>query len=329
MVRVPTSSRSVELPHSGGRLFQQYLVDAYTKLESTRLDWVIRNQDKLRMETLQGLCDHVAGLDYTASATGGAAASETSDAPILRALGARSVSRAAQHGNPSQCHRHTGRSHVPANADMEMSRAGLVSDTPISLPRSALGHPLGKRIILPATFGGSPRDLHQCYLDAMAIVAKYGRPDFFITMTANPNWPEVRKNLRHGETASDRPDIVARVFRMKLRELVRDLTIKGVLGKSLAYTHVVEFQKRGLPHAHLLLILSEADKPRTPADVDRLVSAEVPDRDADPKLYHLVEKFMVHGPCGALDPSCPCMDCLLYTSPSPRDLRGSRMPSSA
>ena len=27
--------------------------------------------------------------------------------------------------------------------------------------------------------------------------------------------------------------------------------------------------------------------------------------------------------------SCPIIDCLLYTSPSPRDQRGSRMPSSA
>eukprot|EP00973_Karenia_brevis_P067263 9353054-Karenia_brevis.AAC.1 len=123
----------------------------------------------------------------------------------------------------------------------------------------------------------------------MAIVAKYGRPDFFLTITANPNWPEVSKNLRPGETAADRPDLVARAFRMKLRELLRDLTVKGVLGKAVAYTHVVEFQKRGLPHAHILLILREIDKPRTPADVDRLVSAEVPDRDADPKLYHLVE----------------------------------------
>ena len=114
---------------------------------------------------------------------------------------------------------------------------------------------IGKRVLLPATFGGSPRDLHQCYLDAMAIVAKFGRPDFFITMTANPNWAEVQKNLRRGETAADRPDLVSRVFRAKQRELIQDLTVRGVLGKAVAYTYVVEFQKRGLPHAHVLLIV--------------------------------------------------------------------------
>ena len=38
------------------------------------------------------------------------------------------------------------------------------------------------------------------------------------------------------------------------------------------------------------------------------MSAEIPDRNVDPELYHLVETFMVHGPCGALDPNCPCMN---------------------
>ena len=32
---------------------------------------------------------------------------------------------------------------------------------------------------------------------------------------------------------------------------------------------------------------------------------------------------------GPIDPSGPFWDCLLYTSPSPRDKRQSRMPSSA
>ena len=113
----------------------------------------------------------------------------------------------------------------------------------------------GKRIVLPATFGGSPRDLHQCYLDAMALLAHFGRPDYFITMIANPNLEEVKANLETGETPQDRPDLIARVFRAKLRDLIRDLTINGVLGKAVAFTYVVEFQKRGLPDAHLLLIL--------------------------------------------------------------------------
>ena len=45
------------MPHAGGRLFQQYVVDAYCKIEAQRLDWVEKNQDKLRTETLQGRLD--------------------------------------------------------------------------------------------------------------------------------------------------------------------------------------------------------------------------------------------------------------------------------
>ena len=50
---------------------------------------------------------------------------------------------------------------------------------------------IGKRIILPATYAETPRSLQQNYLDAMAIVRCYGKPDFFITFTASPTWPEV------------------------------------------------------------------------------------------------------------------------------------------
>ncbi len=67
------------------------------------------------------------------------------------------------------------------------------------------------------------------------------------------------------------------------------------------------FKKRGLPHAHILLIMTDGDKPRTAADVDRAVSAEIPNPNTQEELYRLVETHMVHGPCGLLNPSCPCM----------------------
>ena len=161
--------------------------------------------------------------------------------------------------------------------------------------------------------------MHQLYLDAMGLVAKFGRPDFFITMTANPQWDEVQANLRPGEKVWNRPDLVARVFRQKLRELLRELTRDGVLGHAVAYTYVVEFQKRGLPHAHILLIVAAPDKPRTAADVDRLVTAELPDRATQPELFRAVTKHMLHGPCGALDPKCPCMKDGVCSKHYPKD----------
>ncbi|XP_043472033.1 uncharacterized protein LOC122504829 [Leptopilina heterotoma] len=66
---------------------------------------------------------------------------------------------------------------------------------------------VGKTLILPSTFIGSPRNMMQQYQDSMAIVARHGRLDLFITMTCNPNWKEIQENLFPCQTAADRPDI--------------------------------------------------------------------------------------------------------------------------
>ena len=70
---------------------------------------------------------------------------------------------------------------------------------------------------------------------------------------------------------------------------------------------VIEFQKRGLPHAHILITLQSDDKPRTAADADKFISAELPDPEQDRVLYDLVVKHMIHGPCGLQSPNSPCM----------------------
>jgi hypothetical protein len=59
-----------------------------------------------------------------------------------------------------------------------------------------------------------------------------------------------------------------------------------------------------------MVILDPDSKPRTPDDIDRLVSAELPDPNgsaADQALYHIVADLMMHGPCGTLNPECSCM----------------------
>ena len=140
----------------------------------------------------------------------------------------------------------------------------------------------------------------------MALVRKYGKPDVFLTMTCNPNWEEITRELENGQTAQDRPDIVVRVFRAKLQEMKTELFEKGILGKVQAYTYVVEFQKRGLPHAHFLLIMTGKYKYTCPEQYDRIISAELPNKHKYPELYKMVIKHMMHGPCGALNKLCPC-----------------------
>ena len=58
---------------------------------------------------------------------------------------------------------------------------------------------------------------------------------------------------------------------------------------------------------HILLFLHPDDKPRTQADIDRIVCAEVPDEELNPLLHKLVKEKMIHGPCGIYNSTSPCM----------------------
>ncbi|XP_073354937.1 uncharacterized protein [Aegilops tauschii subsp. strangulata] len=137
---------------------------------------------------------------------------------------------------------------------------------------------IGVRIVLPRTFPGGDRDMKGRHMDAMAIVHTYGKPDIFLTMTCNPNWEEISDELFPGQTVRDRPDLVARVFHGKLEAMKEMLFKKHILGVVVAYVYVVEFQKRGLPHAHFLLIMDSTYKLIVPEQYDRLISAELPDK---------------------------------------------------
>ncbi|GMF14734.1 unnamed protein product [Phytophthora fragariaefolia] len=141
----------------------------------------------------------------------------------------------------------------------------------------------------------------------MAVVREFGKPDVFVTMTCSPTWDEIEEKIPdENQSAQDRPDVVTRVCQMKLAARLKDLD-EGVLGRVQARIYVVEFQKRGLPHAHILAILAEEDKPRTRESIDKSVSAELPDPETNPQLYETILTRMMHGPCGTANPSCACM----------------------
>jgi hypothetical protein len=73
-----------------------------------------------------------------------------------------------------------------------------------------------------------------------------------------------------------------------------------------AVVYTIEFQKRGLPHVHLILWLKK-DKPLEADQIDALISAQLPDPGTDITGFEAVSTFMIHGPCGPLQPSSPCM----------------------
>ncbi|XP_042055868.1 uncharacterized protein LOC121800363 [Salvia splendens] len=219
----------------GRRLFQQFVVDAYTMIETGRLTFVRTHQKRLRAELYSGL--------------------------------AEAVLRGETDGS-----RH------------------------------------GKRIILPSSFVGGARYMVQNYQDAMAICRWIGYPNLFITFTCNPKWPEICRYLASkGLKSDDRPDIICRIFKVKLDNLIRDLKSKKIFGAVKAVVYTVEFQKRGLPHAHILLFLSNEDKQPKPQRIDEIISAELPDQVTDPHYHEYVKEFMMHGPCGVVKKSSPCM----------------------
>nr|GEW29024.1 hypothetical protein [Tanacetum cinerariifolium] len=105
----------------------------------------------------------------------------------------------------------------------------------------------------------------------------------------------------------DRPDMLLKVFKMKLDQLMKDVKELRLFRRVQAAVYTVEFQKRGLPHAHICLFLHKDDKVPNVEHINKYISAEILDLNDDPDLYKLVLNFMMHGPCGEDDLSQACM----------------------
>ncbi|KAG5736109.1 hypothetical protein E4T56_gene6318 [Termitomyces sp. T112] len=173
--------------------------------------------------------------------------------------------------------------------------------------------PQSHHVILPSSHTGSDQQMQQLFQDSMAICRNFGKPDLFLTMTANPKWSEIEEALLKEpavngkkQTAADRPDIVARVFELKKNAVVKEIK-EGLFGSCVAYVHTIEFQKRGLPHMHILIFFHCHHRIKDAPDVDSIVSAQIPDLVTQPQLYQVVTTNMVHGPCAAAKPNAKCM----------------------
>ncbi|XP_033212165.1 uncharacterized protein LOC117169767 [Belonocnema kinseyi] len=115
-------------------------------------------------------------------------------------------------------------------------------------------------------------------------------------MTCNLKWTDVVKNLLLCQIAANRPDVCKRVFNLKKDYLV-DLVRQKLFGEVMAYVYTVEFQKRGLPHFHMLVTPKQNSKITNPNTVGQFVSAEILDPNVNKKLQEMVMKHMNHGPC--------------------------------
>jgi hypothetical protein len=138
----------------------------------------------------------------------------------------------------------------------------------------------------------------------MSYVQKHGRPDLFLTFTCNPAWSEIKDHLFKGQSPKDRPDLIDRVFKLKLMKMIPLIPKAHIFGETLCWLYTIEWQKRGLPHAHMLFWLVEKIKS---TDIDHIISAEILDPERYQLLHSVVVKSMIHGPCGNLNRNSPCM----------------------
>ncbi|XP_066451124.1 uncharacterized protein [Eleutherodactylus coqui] len=159
---------------------------------------------------------------------------------------------------------------------------------------------LGQAVILPSSFTGGPRYMHKRTQDAMT----YGRPDLFITFTCNPKWTEITEALLPRQKPQHRHDITSRVFHLKVKKIMSLLPKGSLFGKPRCYMYSVEWQKRVLPHIHILLWLENAI---TPDRIDNIICAEIPNPKEDPILYNIVKRNMIHGPCGNFNTHSQCI----------------------
>lgn len=183
---------------------------------------------------------------------------------------------------------------------------------------------------LSQSLHGSRRHLKSLASNALNIVSEYGKPSLFITLTCNPYWPEIQEMLLPNQSAFDRPDIVCQVFKERLAALIRNIRSGKYfddtdnLGhrtrrrKIIYELRVIEYQHRGLPHAHIVIKLDNtpSDNPEEcGAWIDRFISCQMPvindhssPNDIEYHSYvsgHMVHRC-VHAVNGCLDQTNHC-----------------------
>nr|XP_029145827.1 uncharacterized protein LOC114924707 [Arachis hypogaea] len=102
--------------------------------------------------------------------------------------------------------------------------------------------------------------------------------------------------------------MVCRLFKAKLDLLIKDIQKNIIFGTSRTVIYTIEFQKRGLPHSHILLFLAQEHKFTGFEDIDNIISAEIPDLNLDPKYYQEVKALIMPGPCRVTNKISPCME---------------------
>ena len=160
----------------------------------------------------------------------------------------------------------------------------------------------GKNVFLSDSVTGSPRHLKLLAHNGLHIVQAMGLPTVFITLTCNPKWPEIRERLFPSQTAFDREDITCQVFHAKVSSFMANLRVGKYFGgaKIVYEMRVIEYQHRGLPHAHIVVRLdNHPDQEDVITWIDSHIQTTMPVIDMETysdnhKLHAIIEQNMVH-----------------------------------
>ena len=130
---------------------------------------------------------------------------------------------------------------------------------------------MGQVFILPSSYTGGARHMAEKLQDTHCYVKEYGTPDIFATMTCDPKNPGISRYQHDGQQSSHVHDVAARWFNQQVVTLMDALNKGDIFGPVQAYLYTVEWQKRGLPHIHLVVWLKEKLQP---SDTDSVISAK-------------------------------------------------------
>jgi hypothetical protein len=100
---------------------------------------------------------------------------------------------------------------------------------------------INKIAILPSSFPNGDRAIQQLFQDSICLVTHFNKPDLFVTFITNPKWKKVTAALFTDQTVANRPNIIARVFRAKLKDLIDQIRNGEIFGNVPALVYTVKY----------------------------------------------------------------------------------------
>jgi hypothetical protein len=158
---------------------------------------------------------------------------------------------------------------------------------------------LNRRFILSFNYTNDAWFMQKLFQDNMIIIKYFERSTFFVIFTINSNWFKIQNELKSKQIATNRSNIVTRVFQMKTKQLIKNVKKRYVFDKCENVVWIVKYQKRELSHIHLLMFLRSKNQFLILKRIDDIVCAKLSNfvLNFDEILRNIIQKQMIHESC--------------------------------